>query len=101
MSIAALWFRRDLRLEDHTALYHALQSGKKILPVFIFDCNILDELDKHDQRVSFIYQQLQKLNELLKEHGASFYVAHGNPIAIWKEIHEKFELSEIYFNRDY
>lgn len=101
MSIAAVWFRRDLRLEDHTALHHALQSGKKILPVFIFDSNILDELDKNDHRVSFIHQQLLKLNEVLKEHGANFYVAQGNPCDIWKEIHDKFELSEIFFNRDF
>ena len=43
--IAIFWFRRDLRVEDNTGLYHALQSGYRVLPVFIFDINILDRLD--------------------------------------------------------
>ncbi len=42
------WFRRDLRLKDNAALYHALKSGLPVLPIFIFDSNILDELKEKD-----------------------------------------------------
>jgi deoxyribodipyrimidine photo-lyase len=56
------WFRRDLRLEDNAGLYHALKSGLKVLPLFIFDKNILDKLeDRIDARVSFIHQQIRIL----------------------------------------
>ena len=40
------WFRRDLRLNDNVGLFHALQSGRPILPIFIFDRQILDKLEK-------------------------------------------------------
>jgi deoxyribodipyrimidine photo-lyase len=50
------WFRRDLRLEDNAGLYHALKSGKPVLPIFIFDETILERLeDKKDKRVQFIH----------------------------------------------
>ena len=44
MKINIFWFRRDLRLEDNTALDQALASGLPVLPLFIFDTNITDEL---------------------------------------------------------
>ena len=65
-SVTFFWFRRDLRLEDNTALYHALVNGKPVIPLFIFDTNILDKLeDKEDKRVEFIHQQLLRLNKQL------------------------------------
>lgn len=101
MSIAAVWFRRDLRLADNTALFHALKSGKPLLPVFIFDVNILDELERNDHRVAFIYQQLLEMNELLEKSQGKIYIAHGNPIDVWQDIHKRFGISELYFNRDF
>ena len=43
-AVNIFWFRRDLRLEDNAGLYHALKEDKPVVPVFIFDRNILDEL---------------------------------------------------------
>ncbi len=66
---AVFWFRRDLRLEDNTALAKALSGTLKVIPLFIFDTNILDELPPDDARITFIYRQLQKINAELKETG--------------------------------
>ena len=57
------WFRRDLRLEDNVGLFHALQSGESVLPIFIFDEEILAQLPKDDARVTFIHQQLEKIQK--------------------------------------
>ena len=58
-----MWFRRDLRLQDNAALYHALKSDNPVVPVFIFDKNILDDLeDKTDRRVQFIHDALQHMH---------------------------------------
>ena len=63
-SITLFWFRRDLRLHDNAALYYALRENKNVLPVFIFDKNILNKLEnKNDRRVDFIHQALNKINE--------------------------------------
>ena len=62
------WFRRDLRLIDNHGLFEALKSGNKVLPIFIFDVNILNQLEnKEDKRVDFIFQALEKLNEYLQK----------------------------------
>ena len=55
MQTSIFWFRRDLRLLDNTALNAALESGKKVIPVFIFDANILGDLEKDDARLGFIH----------------------------------------------
>lgn len=100
--VAIFWFRRDLRLEDNAGLYHALKSGYKVLPIFIFDKNILDKLEnKKDQRVEFIYNALADVNEQLLSFGSSLLVKFGYPFEIWKNLISDFEIAEVYTNHDY
>ena len=96
------WFRRDLRLTDNTALYHALKDGGLVIPVFIFDINILDDLeDRDDARVTFLHDTLIKINEELREHGSALHVYHGTPEKAFSEITSEFEIERVFTNRDY
>lgn len=95
------WHRRDLRIEDNIGLHHALKSGKKVIPLFIFDSDILEKLPKDDARVTFIHEELTKINKTLKNHDASVMVKHGKPLEVLKEIIAAHEISEIYTNHDY
>ncbi len=95
------WFRRDLRLEDNTALSLACKSGHKVIPVFIFDTNILNELEKDDARVSFIYKSLHKINEELKKSGSSLLIKKGEPTEVWKQLSNEYHIDTVYANRDY
>ncbi|WP_321375248.1 deoxyribodipyrimidine photo-lyase [uncultured Draconibacterium sp.] len=96
-----VWLRRDLRFTDNTALHHASKNDNKVLVLFIFDTNILDELDKDDARVTFIHQQLTKLDKELKAKNSGLLVKTGEPLNIWQELVEEFEIEEVHFNRDY
>lgn len=95
------WFRRDLRLDDNRSLFHALTSGHSVLPLFIFDPEILDELPKNDGRVEFIHQCLQEIQSSLLEMGSSLVVKHGAIDEVWKELVEEYPIAEVYTNRDY
>lgn len=99
--VVVFWFRRDLRLFDNKGLHKALNSGCKVLPVFIFDENILDSLPKNDARVSFIYQTLKELDVELKKHNSSLLIKKGNPIDVIKNITEEFSIKAVYTNKDY
>jgi len=100
--ISIFWFRRDLRLHDNHALYHALKSENKILPIFIFDKNILSDLkDKKDKRVDFIHQSLQKIQDKLIECGSSLYIFHDTPIGTFKKIIAEFSVENVFTNHDY
>ncbi|GGD48963.1 deoxyribodipyrimidine photo-lyase [Emticicia aquatilis] len=100
--VVIFWYRRDLRLEDNAGLYHALKSGYKVLPIFIFDKNILDKLEnKNDQRVEFIHKSLTDIQEQLISFGSSLLVKYGNPIEIWKNLISDFDIAEVYTNHDY
>lgn len=92
------WFRRDLRLKDNAALYHALRENSRVIPLFIFDEIILNELeDKRDARVAFILESLRELQRELLELGTSLLVVHGDPVEIFRRI----SLKRVYANHDY
>ncbi|MGV7107170.1 cryptochrome/photolyase family protein [Flavobacterium sp. U410] len=95
------WFRRDLRLEDNIGLYHALQSGEEVLPIFIFDLAILSELPKDDARVTFIHQQLAKIQKQLEEIGKSLAVFMNNPVTVFEKLIEEHTITSVYTNHDY
>ena len=100
--VAVFWFRRDLRLEDNTGLYKALSSGFPVLPIFIFDTEILKELPPDDARVSFIHKQLKQMRSVLQEkHGSSLALYHGKPLAIFKELLSEWKIKAVFANRDY
>ncbi len=101
-SVCIFWFRRDLRLFDNAGLYHALKSGHPVLPLFLFDSNILDKLTSKDARVQFIHQEVLRIKSLLEEEsGSSLIIRHGMPLAIFKEILEEYQVKAVFTNRDY
>jgi deoxyribodipyrimidine photo-lyase len=96
------WFRRDLRLKDNAALYHALRLGKPVVPVFIFDRNILDELeDKADRRVAFIHAALGEMQSTLVSLGSSLEVYYGYPEEVYQQLLSKFSIEKVFCNHDY
>lgn len=102
MSLRSIhWFRRDLRLHDNAALYHALQNSDEVLPIFIFDVNILNELPTRDRRVNFIYQQLTHLRKVLNELGSDLLICYGEPKAVVRKLVEEYSINSLYTNHDY
>jgi deoxyribodipyrimidine photo-lyase len=101
MAIQLFWFRRDLRLHDNHALYEALQSGLPVLPLFIFDTSILDQLEPHDARITFIHQSLEQLNHQLLPFNTSISVFHGNPIQVFTQLLAQHTIDTVYTNTDY
>ena len=99
--INIFWFRRDLRLDDNTALNKALDSGLPVLPIFIFDTNILEELSSGDARVSFIHETLLTINKALAKNGIALLVKKGEPEEIWLELVQEFKVNSVFINKDY
>ena len=96
------WFRRDLRLIDNHGLYEALQSELPVLPIFIFDTEILNQLEnKEDKRVDFIFQALEKLNEYLEKQGKSIQIFYGKPLEIYENLSQQYEIGNVFCNEDY
>lgn len=100
--IVVFWFRRDLRWDDNTALYHALSGEYRVLPLFIFDKNILDDLeDPEDARLEFIHNTLVQMNQDLKKKGSSILFRYGTPMEVMTEILSNHSVTAVYANRDY
>lgn len=100
--ISIFWLRRDLRFIDNTGLYYALKETKDVLPVFIFDKNILDKLeDKADARVEFIQSTLEAMNNDLASKGSGIKTFYSTPLEAYKQLIDEYEIEAVYTNRDY
>lgn len=100
--ISIFWFRRDLRLDDNVGLYNALQSETPVLPIFIFDTEILSKLPKNDARVTFIHQTLQAMQlELQSNYNSSIALYNGKPKAIYEQLIKTYNIDTVYANHDY
>jgi len=100
--INIFWFRRDLRLEDNVGLCHALNEEYPVYPLFIFDTEILDKLPKDDARVTFIFEQLQKMRDTLQDKvDSSLAMFHGKPLDVFSELLDEYDIQNVYTNHDY
>ena len=100
--LTVFWFRRDLRLHDNAGLYHALRQGDPVLPVFIFDTNILEQLEnKQDRRVEFIHAALQEMQEELQALGSTLHVFYDTPLGAFTQLLKQYTIGDVYTNHDY
>jgi deoxyribodipyrimidine photo-lyase len=99
--IVIFWFRRDLRLHDNRGLAEALRAGRPVIPLFIFDDNILDDLPRNDSRLTFIHQRLVRLDQELESFNSRILIRRGKPEEVWKALAEEYDIDQVYFNRDY
>jgi deoxyribodipyrimidine photo-lyase len=104
MNNQLMWFRRDLRATDNSALYHALktatQLNSRVHCVFVFDETILVHLPHRDRRVTFIWDSLLELDAALKELGGCLHVVYGKPLALIPQLAQAFGVSQVHTNRD-
>ncbi|MBB69384.1 MAG: deoxyribodipyrimidine photolyase [Flavobacteriaceae bacterium] len=97
---AIFWFRRDLRLEDNHGLFEVLKNYKNVLPIFIFDPEILEKLPKDDARVNFIYNQLKDLNDSLNRN-QKINTYYDRPSQVFNQLISEFPIEAVYTNHDY
>ncbi|MGC8750039.1 cryptochrome/photolyase family protein [Hydrotalea sp.] len=100
--VTVMWFRRDLRLHDNAALYHALRQPDPVIPLFVFDTNILNKLsNQHDARVNFIYDTIVDMHVHLKKYNSGMYIHHGTPLQAFQQLAEKYTIKNVFTNSDY
>ncbi len=101
MSLTIFWFRRDLRLNDNKAFFKALKSTENVLPLFIFDNDILDKLPRNDHRVAFIHNTLSGMDQALRKQGSGILVRKGKPFDVFKELLGEYQIDAVYCNADH
>lgn len=99
---ALVWFRRDLRLDDHAAMHAALSACRRVYCCFIFDTEILDRLpSRSNRRVEFIHASLVALNEALVGHGSTLMVRHGVALEEILRLARQLRVDAVFANHDY
>ena len=101
IEVNVFWFRRDLRLSDNHGLSKALRGSYPVVPIFIFDRNIIDSCAAEDGRVNFIHQQLSYIKQELCLWGTDLKVFYGTPTQALEELQKEFTVKNLISNRDY
>ena len=97
-----VWFRRDLRDNDHAALAEALRRARRVFCVFVFDRDILDGLPtRADRRVEFIRESLIELDQALRRRGGALLVRHASATGEIPRLAGELGVSAVFANRDY
>ena len=101
-TVNIFWFRRDLRLTDNAGLYYALKSNNPVLPIFIFDKNILDKLaDKADRRVAFIHAALEEMQGELVKINSTLQFFYTTPQEAFEKLSSTYSIEKVFTNHDY
>jgi deoxyribodipyrimidine photo-lyase len=98
---ALVWFRRDLRVDDNTPLYYALSHAQQVCAVFVFDTDILSQLDKDDRRVSFIWHSVAELKQVLADKGGRLFVLHGKASELIPSLAQSLGVGLVVAGEDY
>jgi len=99
--LTIFWFRRDLRLDDNVGLYNALNGSNDVIPIFIFDSNIINKLPNNDPRIKIIHNALVTMNNVLKKYEINIGCFKGNPLNVFKDLVKKNIVDKVIFNHDY
>ena len=96
------WFRRDLRVDDNHGLFQALKDGLPVVPLFIFDPEILSRFQNPtDARLTFIHQCLFALDQKFRAYNSSLLVYLSSPEVVFGQLPGKFSIQTVFTNTDY
>ncbi len=100
--LTVFWFRRDLRLDDNHGLYQALKSGGNVLPVFIFDPEILTYFpDKSNRQVGFLINAVNSLKHQLLALGSDLHIFYDTPKQVMADLTARYSINRVFANEDY
>ncbi len=95
-------FRRDLRLEDNTALLFALENSKTVIPAFIFTQEqILDNPYRSDHCLQFMIESLEDLDEALKKKDGRLFLFFDTPAKVIAKCVNELGIEAVIVNSDY
>ncbi|MFD0993583.1 cryptochrome/deoxyribodipyrimidine photo-lyase family protein [Tenacibaculum geojense] len=99
-NISVVWLKRDLRLHDNEAIYNALQSGNRVLFMFVFENLLLQDAHYSERHWNFIKQSIQDLNEDLKHYNTQVFCATGEIFAIFNQLLTNFDVTQVFSHQE-
>ncbi len=100
MRRVVVWFRRDLRVHDHAALFHACNDAEEVIPLFILDRSLLHHPETGSRRVQFLLEALADLDRSLIARGSYLTILQGNPVEVLPRFVECIGAEGVYFSAD-
>ncbi len=99
-NITVVWLKRDLRLEDNEALYNALQSGKRVLLLYVFENLLLNDPHYSERHWNFIKQSLQDLNEQLQKYNTKVLCVQADIFAVFNQLFNAYNITNVYSHQE-
>ena len=98
--INLIWFKRDLRLQDHEAIHQALQGNKRCLFLYVFEKQLLEDVHYNERHWNFIKSSLIDINQDLAQHNTKVLVVNSDVIAAFNLIQSRYHIDAIFSHQE-
>ncbi|MBL3647316.1 cryptochrome/photolyase family protein [Bacillus sp. RHFS10] len=102
MKVVIVWFRRDLRLEDNTALSKAISYSKQkqagLLPIFQIDPHFVDM--KYDMSHEYFFKTLSVFTNEARQKGLYLHIFYLEAIHMFRRLMDAYEIDAVFYNQD-
>jgi deoxyribodipyrimidine photo-lyase len=98
--INIVWFKKDLRLQDHLPLAQAIASQKPTLLLFVFEPLIMAANDADERHFRFMYQSVMQLQQALQPVGTSITIAHGEVLDTLHVLQQQYQIDTIFSHEE-
>ncbi len=99
-SIHIVWFKRDLRLEDHEPLQQALAQKERILCLFVFEQLLLEDSHYSERHWNFIKESIRDMNAFLKPYNTKVLAINSDIISACNVFSNSYQIKNIYSHQE-
>ncbi len=98
--VHVVWFKRDLRVHDHTALLAAVASGAPVVPLYIFEPGYWAQPEHSRRQFDFVIDSLRELDAALEARGSRLVVRTGHAVDVFSALHREYGLEAIHAHEE-
>lgn len=100
MSISVVWFKRDLRLQDHQPLADAISAGRPVLLLYCFEPELMADPHYADRHWRFVGESLRDMNQQLRPFGCRVHVFRSEVLPVLRALHARFGIAALYSHEE-
>ncbi|MEM6265756.1 MAG: deoxyribodipyrimidine photo-lyase [Bacteroidota bacterium] len=95
-----VWFKRDLRLQDHAPLRQAVEEGLPTLLMYAYEPELIAGPDYEKRHWRFVWESIQDMNDRLGERGLHLHVFQREVLEVLEALRQRYFVKSIFSHQE-